>query len=97
MMEIKIYTANELRDVADFFDSNTDVIKQKVLSNAILTNIYESVLMLRQSADVVEENEFLKKQVNELQSRIDNAKKEVMDLRLELYKVCSDDFFQEGD
>ena len=53
-MEIKIYTAKELRDVADFFDSNTEVIKQKVLSNAILANIYEAVPMLRQAADTDE-------------------------------------------
>ena len=53
-MEIKIYTVKELRDVADFFDNNTEVIKQKVLSNAILANIYEAVSMLRQAADTEE-------------------------------------------
>lgn len=53
-MEIKIYTSKEMRDVADFFDSNTEVIKQKVLSNAILANIYEAVSMLRQAADTDE-------------------------------------------
>lgn len=53
-MEIKIYTAKEFRDVADFFDNNTEVIKQKVLSNAILANIYEAVSMLRQAADTEE-------------------------------------------
>ena len=50
-MESKIYTVKEMRDVADFFDSNIEVIKQKVLSNAILANIYEAVSMLRQAAD----------------------------------------------
>ena len=53
-METKIYTAKEFRDVADFFDNNTEVIKQKVLSNAILANIYEAVSMLRQAADTEE-------------------------------------------
>ena len=53
-MESKIYTAQELRESADFFVRNAEMVRQKVLSNAILANIHEVIPMLRQAAEVVE-------------------------------------------
>ena len=50
----KIYTAAEMREMADFFDRNAEMVRRKVLSNAILANIHEVIPMLRQAADMME-------------------------------------------
>ena len=51
-MANKIYTAQELREAADFFVRNAEMVRQKVLSNAILANIHDVVPMLRQAAEI---------------------------------------------
>ena len=53
-MANKIYTAQELRDAADFFVRNAEMVRQKVLSNAILANIHDLIPMLRQAAEMQE-------------------------------------------
>ena len=53
-MENKTYTAQEMREAADFFVRNAEMVRQKVLSNAILANIHDLIPMLRHSAEVVE-------------------------------------------
>lgn len=53
-MSSKTYTAQELREMADFFDRNAEMVRRKVLSNAILANIHEVIPMLRQAADMIE-------------------------------------------
>ena len=53
-MASKIYTANEMREAADFFVRNAEMVRRKVLSNAILANIHDALPMLRDAADVVE-------------------------------------------
>lgn len=53
-MTNKIYTAQEMREAADFFVRNAEMVRQKVLSNATLANIHDSIPMLRQAADMVE-------------------------------------------
>ena len=53
-MESKTYTTQEMREAADFFVHNSEMVRQKVLSNAILANIHDSIPMLRQAADVQE-------------------------------------------
>ena len=57
----KIYTAQEMRETADFFVRNAEMVRRKVLSNAILANIHESISMLRQAADMMERKENHKK------------------------------------
>ena len=59
-MTNKIYTAQELREAEDFFVRNAEMVRQKVLSNAILANIHDSIPMLRYAAEVVERCENLK-------------------------------------
>lgn len=54
MSEQKRYTAQEMREAADFFVRNAEMVRQKVLSNAILATIHEVMPMLRYAADVVE-------------------------------------------
>ena len=53
-MESKIYTANELRDAADFFVRNAERVRRKVLSNEIIANIHDLIPMLRYAAEIVE-------------------------------------------
>ena len=53
-MANKIYTAQEMREVADFFVRNAEMVRRKVLSNAILANIHDVIPMIRYAADVVE-------------------------------------------
>ena len=53
-MANKIYTAQELREAADFFVRNAERVRQKVLSNAILANIHDLIPMLRYAAEMVE-------------------------------------------
>ena len=53
-MTSKKYTAQEMREAADFFVRNAETVRRKVLSNAILANIHDSIPMLRYAADVVE-------------------------------------------
>lgn len=50
----KIYTAQEMRETADFFVRNAEMVRRKVWSNAILANIHESISMLRHAADIME-------------------------------------------
>ena len=64
-MASKIYTAQELREAADFFVRNAEMVRQKVLSNAILANIHDSIPMLRHSADMVERCEKVIARCNE--------------------------------
>lgn len=54
MSEREMYTAREMREAADFFVRNAEMVRQKVLSNAILANIHEVVPMLRQAAEMRE-------------------------------------------
>lgn len=54
MSEQKTYTAQELREAADFFVRNAEMVRQKVLSNAILANIHDLIPMLRQAAEMQE-------------------------------------------
>lgn len=53
-MASKIYTANELREAADFFVRNAEMVRRKVLSNAILANIHDLIPMLHQAAEIQE-------------------------------------------
>lgn len=61
MSEQSRYTAQEMRDVADFYERNAYQVRAKVMSNSILANIHESVAMLRQAADAMEREEREKK------------------------------------
>ena len=65
MSEQKRYTAQEMREAADFFVRNAEIVRQKVLSNAILANIHDSIPMLRQTAEVVERCEKVIARCNE--------------------------------
>lgn len=53
-MASKIYTAQEMREAADFFVRNAEGVRQKVLSNAILANIHDLIPMLRYAAEIQE-------------------------------------------
>lgn len=53
-MANKIYTAQEMRETADFFYRNAEMVRRKVLSNAILANIHEVIPMLHQAANAME-------------------------------------------
>ena len=64
-MESKIYTANELRDAADFFVRNAEMVRRKVLSNTILANIHDLIPMVRQAADIQERCEKVIAKCNE--------------------------------
>lgn len=85
-MATKIYTAQELREAADFFVRNAEMVRQKVLSNAILANIHDVVPMLRQAAEMRERADAVlakAKKANETQmsfgchSCVDNYIKEI--------------------
>ena len=58
----KVYTAQEMREAADFFIRNSESVRQKVRSNSVLANIHESTAMLRQAAEMHERAEELKAQ-----------------------------------
>ena len=64
-MESKTYTAQEMREAADFFVRNAEMVRQKVLSNAILANIHEVIPMLRQAAEIQERCEKVIAKCNE--------------------------------
>ena len=64
-MTNKIYTAQEMRDAADFFVRNAEMARQKVMSNAILANIHDLIPMLRQAADIQERCEKVIARCNE--------------------------------
>lgn len=64
-MESKIYTAQELREAADFFVRNAEMVRQKVLSNAILANIHDLIPMLRYAAETQERCEKVIARCNE--------------------------------
>ena len=64
-MTNKIYTAQEMRDAADFFVRNAEMVRQKVMSNAILANIHDLIPMLRQAADIQERCEKVIARCNE--------------------------------
>ena len=53
-MASKVYTAQEMREAADFFIRNSESVRQKVMSNSVLANIHESTAMLRQAAEMCE-------------------------------------------
>lgn len=53
-MASKVYTAQEMREAANFFMRNSKSIRQKVMSNSMLANIHESTAMLRQAAEMRE-------------------------------------------
>ena len=53
-MASKVYTAQEMREAANFFMRNSKSVRQKVMSNSVLANIHESTAMLRQAADMRE-------------------------------------------
>ena len=64
-MASKIYTANEMREAADFFVRNAEMVRRKVLSNAILANIHDLIPMVRQAADIQERCEKVIAKCNE--------------------------------
>lgn len=64
-MASKIYTANEMREAADFFVRNAEMVRRKVLSNAIIANIHDSIPMVRQAADIQERCEKVIAKCNE--------------------------------
>ena len=64
-MESKIYTANELREAADFFVRNAETVRRKVLSNAIIANIHDVLPMLRYAAEIQERCEKVIARCNE--------------------------------
>ena len=53
-MASKIYTAQEMREAADFFVRNAEMVRRKVLSNTIIANIHDLIPMLRYAAEIVE-------------------------------------------
>lgn len=57
MNERKSYTAQDMREAADFFMRNSESVRQKVRSNSVLANIHESIAMLRQAAEMRERAE----------------------------------------
>ena len=74
MSEQKRYTAQEMREAADFFVRNAEMVRQKVISNAILANIHDLIPMLRQAADMVERcDNVLKANARELEYRHKDA------------------------
>ena len=64
-MANKKYTAQELHEAADFFVRNAEMVRQKVVSNAILANIHDLIPMLRQAAEVAERCEKVIARCNE--------------------------------
>ena len=64
-MASKIYTANEMRDAADFFIRNAEMVRRKVLSNTILANIHDLIPMVRQAADIQDKCEKVIAKCNE--------------------------------
>ena len=64
-MESKTYTAQEMREAADFFVRNAEMVRQKVLSNAILANIHEVIPMLRQAAEMLDRCEEKRKELDD--------------------------------
>ena len=62
MKASRTYTAQEMREAADFFIRNSESVRQKVISNSVLANIHESTAMLRQAAEMSERAEELKAQ-----------------------------------
>lgn len=75
-MTNKIYTAQEMRDAADFFVRNAEMVRQKVISNMILANIHDLIPMLRHSAEVVEENAKLKARLEAVEKECEKRMKE---------------------
>ena len=53
-MASKVYTAQEMREAANFFMRNSESVRRKVMSNSVLANIHESAAMLRQAAEMRE-------------------------------------------
>ena len=64
-MTSKKYTAQELREAADFFVRNAEMVRRKVRSNAILANIHDSIPMLHQAAEIQERCEKVIARCNE--------------------------------
>lgn len=64
-MESKTYTAQEMREAADFFVRNAEMVRRKVLSNAILANIHDLIPMLHQAAEIQERCEKVIAKCNE--------------------------------
>lgn len=64
-MTNKIYTAQEMRDAADFFVRNAEMVRQKVISNMILANIHDLIPMLRYAAEIQERCEKVIARCNE--------------------------------
>ena len=64
-MASKIYTAQEMREAADFFVRNAEMVRRKVLSNTILANIHDLIPMVRQAADIQERCEKVIAKCNE--------------------------------
>ena len=65
MKASKIYTAQEMREAADFFIRNSESVRQKVMSNSVLANIHESTEMLRQAAEMLGRCEEKRKELDE--------------------------------
>ena len=51
------YTAQEMREAAEFFERNAEMVRWVVKSNSVLANIHETISMLRQAADAMEREE----------------------------------------
>ena len=73
MSKRKSYTAQEMREAADFFMRNSESVRQKVMSNSVLANIHESTEMLRQAAEMRERCEEVIADVNGHNSRFDHG------------------------